>query len=250
MIEQRFEAGESIIHGFDPRARIIIAAIFSIIAALADRWTATILALLLAWSLVLLARLPLTRVIFRLLAVNGLILLLWFFLPFSLKGREWFTLGPLVASREGVFYVALITIKANAIILVLIGLVSTMPIFDTGRAMRCIRIPAKIIHLILFTYRYVHVINKEYQRALQAIKIRGFHPKTNLHTYRTYAHLVGMLLVRSYDRAERVRAAMLCRGFTGRFYDLSEFKFKSSDWILSGLMVMGIAAIVCFQWIL
>jgi cobalt/nickel transport system permease protein len=55
------------------------------------------------------------------------------------------------------------------------------------------------------------------------MKIRGFAPRTNLHTYRSYAYLVGMLFVRAAARAERVHQAMRCRGFDGRFHSLAVF---------------------------
>jgi cobalt/nickel transport system permease protein len=89
----------------------------------------------------------------------------------------------------------------------------------------------------------------EYQRLMKTLKIRGFYPRTNLHTYRTYAYLVGMVIVRSHDRAERVRAAMLCRGFSGTFYDLSEFSFKASDLVALVLMLMVIMGVGFLQWI-
>ena len=60
------------------------------------------------------------------------------------------------------------------------------------------------------------VLEEEYQRLARAARIRGFRAGTDLHTYRTYAYLVGMLFVRAADRAERVRNAMLCRGFNGQ----------------------------------
>jgi cobalt/nickel transport system permease protein len=118
--------------------------------------------------------------------------------------------------------------------------VATMSVFTMGRAMRHLHVPNKIVQLFFFTYRYIHVIHMEYQRLMKTLKIRGFYPRTNLHTYRTYAYLVGMVIVRSHDRAERVRAAMLCRGFSGTFYDLSEFSFKASDLVALVLMLMVI----------
>jgi cobalt/nickel transport system permease protein len=248
MIEQGFDIGNSVIHRLDPRARIVVAAAFSVVVALSDRFPAVLPALLFALILLFLARLPLKKVLSRLLVVNGLILLLWLFLPFSFQGRGLFTLGPLIFTKEGVVFTALITLKANAIILALLALVATVPVFDMGRAMRRLYVPAKIVHLLLFTYRYIHVIYTEYQRVLKAVKIRGFRPGNDLHTYRTYAYLVGILLVRSYDRAERVRAAMLCRGFTGRFYDLSEFAFRRSDWVLTVLMLAAVTGIELLQW--
>jgi cobalt/nickel transport system permease protein len=118
-----------------------------------------------------------------------------------------------------------------------------------GRALSDLRVPSKIVHLVFLTYRYIHVINMEYRRLIKAAKIRGFHPGNNLHTYRTYAYLVGMLLVKSYERAERVRAAMLCRGFRGKFYDLMEFELKSTDLIVLFLMLIGVSLIALLQWV-
>ncbi|MBW2016576.1 MAG: cobalt ECF transporter T component CbiQ, partial [Deltaproteobacteria bacterium] len=238
MLEQDFENVHSPVHRLDPRAKVVVAICFSFVVALSDRFTAVIPSILSALFLVFLAHLPPRKVCSRLLAVNGLILVLWVFLPFTYPGETLFRVGPFQATREGILYTLLITLKTNAIILALIALVTTMSAFDTGRAMRRLGIPTKIVHLFLLTYRYIHVIYMEYQRITKAMKIRGFSPKTDLHTYRTYAYLVGMLFIRSYDRAERVRAAMLCRGFTGKYYDLGEFSFGHSDRILTGLMLL------------
>ena len=57
-----------------------------------------------------------------------------------------------------------------------------------------------------------------------------------------------MLLVKSHDRAERVRAAMICRGFKGKFYDLKEFSFRSSDLIIMIFMLLAIIGIGFLQW--
>jgi cobalt/nickel transport system permease protein len=128
------------------------------------------------------------------------------------------------------------------------ALVSTMPVFKMGQAMRYLYVPSKITHLFLFTYRYIHAIHREYIRLKEAMDIRGFRPGNNLHTYRSYAYLVGMLLVKSHDRAERVRAAMLCRGFRGRFYNLSEFSMGISDLIILIIMLMAVSGIGILQW--
>ena len=204
--------------------------------------------MILATLFVTIARLPLKRVSYRLLVVNGLVLLLWVFLPFTTDGSAVFTVGSLVATREGLIHSALITLKSNAIVLTLMAFISTMSIFTMGRALSHLYVPAKMVHLLIFTYRYIHVIYQEYQRLLKAVKIRGFRPGTNMHTYQTYAYLVGILIIKSYDRAKRVRAAMLCRGFKGAFYDLSEFCFKTSDWILMIFMSLASTGIGLLQW--
>jgi cobalt/nickel transport system permease protein len=126
------------------------------------------------------------------------------------------------------------------------ALVATMPFATAGHALHRLRVPDKIVHLLLMTYRYIFVLEQEYLRLGRAAAIRGFRPGTNLHTYRTYAYLVGMLFVKAVDRAERVRAAMLCRGFKGRFYSLQEFRAGSGGaafLLLMSAAVLGIVAL-------
>ena len=198
-METGFEQGRSFAHRLDPRARLLAAAAFSVVVALSNRFQVLLPAAVGALTLVILAGLPAGAVARRLLVVNGMVALLWLFLPFTVPGPSWFRLGPLSGTLEGTLYATRITLKSNAIVLVLIALVSTMPVYTLGRAMRTLRVPRKIVQLFLFTYRYVHVILREYQRLITAARVRGFRPRTNLHTYRTYALLLGMLLVKSYE---------------------------------------------------
>jgi cobalt/nickel transport system permease protein len=63
-----------------------------------------------------------------------------------------------------------------------------------------------------------------------------------MHTYKTYAYLVGMLIVKSYDRSQKIYNAMLCRGFTGKFPIVSHFKLTRAD--LSFGFLMGLITII------
>jgi len=106
-----------------------------------------------------------------------------------------------------------------------------------------------MVHLLLLTYRYVFVIEQEYQRLVRATKIRGFRSRSNMHTYRTYAYLIGMLFVRASERAERVHQAMLCRGFKGKFYCLREFSFSRLDFVWSALMAIAVIGLGIVEWV-
>jgi cobalt/nickel transport system permease protein len=248
LIEEQFSTGESFVHGLDPRIRIVVAILFAVLVAVSSSLLALFAALAMSLFLLMLARLSARKVFYRLLLVNGLILFLWLLIPFTFKGEALFTIGPLIGTREGVLYASRITLKCNAILLAMITLLATIPIFTLGHAMSQLHFPDKIIHLFLFTYRYIHVISQEYQRLVNAMKIRGFIPRTNLHTYKSYAYLVGMLLVKSYDRAERVYKAMLCRGFSGKYYTLSQFSVKRGDIVYLSLMLAAILGLVVLQW--
>jgi cobalt/nickel transport system permease protein len=241
-------AGDSLIQRLDPRIKIVIVFLFSVVVAVSNRFVVLLLALALSLSMALLARLPVKQFLARLVPVNLFIIFLWFFLPFTLQGKPLFSVGPLVGTHEGVLYATRISIKSNTMMAVLIALVASTSLLTLGHAMHHLKIPKKLVHLFFFTYRYIDVIHKEYLRLVNAMKVRGFRPGTNMHTYRTFAYLVGMLLVRSSDRADRVHSAMLCRGFRGNLYSLSAFSLRAFDVISLILMLVLILALGVLEW--
>jgi len=245
MIEE-LTTKKDIIRNLDPRIKVIIIASFSVIVAILDSFIPIILSLFIALILVLCARLPIKKVVYRMVIANLLIILLWFFLPFTMPGDIIFSIGPLHATREGIIYAGLITLRSNAIILALMTLLGTTSIISIGQALNHMYVPNKLVYLLFLTYRYTHVIYMEYNKLKNAMKIRGFTPGTNIHTYKSYAYLVGMLLVNSYDRGQRIRSAMLCRGFKGKFYHLDNLYLKGHDIvsIIMGLIILT-ALVVC-----
>jgi len=247
-IQEPFAEGASAAHRLDPRAKVVVAALFAALLAVAQTYAVVLAGLALALIWLVLARLPLKKVVARLLVVNSFIFFLWLVLPLTYPGQVVWRLGPLAATREGLVYTGLITLKSNAIIIALIALIATIPVITLGQALQTLRLPDKLCHLLLFTYRYLHVFEQEFQRLVQAMKIRGFKPGTNLHTYRSYAYLAAMLLVHSYDRADRVFQAMLCRGFRGTFYSLRTFSWRRQDGIFLALSLPALVALAYLEW--
>ena len=238
MISETFADGNSIIHKLDPQTRIISATVYCFVVAFSGHFPVLLTAVVISVALVHLSGIRLKDIGRRMVIVNGFILLLWAVVPLTYGGQTLFQIGWLDVSRQGVNLSARITLKSNAILLAFISLIATMPLATLGHALKKLKVPPKIIHLLLMNCRYVFVIEQEYQRLIRAAKIRGFQPGTNLHTYRTYAYVIGMLLVRTASRAQRVHQAMLCRGFKGTFYSLQEFSRDRNAWIFSVLMTI------------
>ncbi len=214
----------------DPRARVVMAVGFSaVVALLANHFVALAVALTAAILGIPLGRPNASAVTHRLVVFNLFALLLAVVLPLSAGGPPLFALGPVDLSQTGFVLAARIALKGNAIILALMVLLGTLEITVLGHALSHLRVPEKLSHLFLFTVRYIEVLQREYERLAAAMKVRAFRPRISRHTYRTYGYLVGMLLVRSVDRSERIMAAMKCRGFRGRFYLLDHFAFSRHD---------------------
>ncbi len=248
-MQEPFSEGASLAHRLDPRGKMVVAALFAILIASATTYAVALAGLALALICLALARLPLKKVVVRLLMVNSFIVFLWLVLPLTYPGDPVWRFGPLAATRQGLVFTGLITLKSNAILIALIALIATVPIVTLGQALHNLRLPDKLCHLLLFTYRYIYVFEQEYRRLIQAMKIRGFRPRTNLHTYRSYAYLAAMLLVRSFDRGERVFQAMLCRGFHGTFYSLRNFSWQRRDGIFLVVSLLALAMLLSLEWL-
>lgn len=214
----------------DPRLRIVAAVALSAVVALADDFFVLGLALGAAVLGLALSGLSPRVVVGRLLPLNVVMLLLALLLPLTTEHTTClFSIGPLSFSSEGLWLAARIALMGNAIVLALLVLVGPIDPTVLGHALSHLHLPEKLTHLFLFTVRYLDVFRREYVRLAAAMKVRGFRPRVSRHAYRNYGYLVGMLLVRSFDRSERVVAAMKCRGFRGRFYLLDHFALSRQD---------------------
>lgn len=246
MEEAAFQEGDSVLHRTDPRLKLVLSLALAFGMAGLSTLTGAAAALFLGVLLAAGARLSFKGLLRRLALVNGLIAFLWIMLPFSAPGGELFKLGPLSATLEGIQLAGLITLKCNAILLCIMSLAATIPTSDMGQALASLRVPDKFTLMFILCFRYLHLIREEYGRLAAAARIRCFRPGTNLHTYRTYGYLLGMLLVGSYERGKRVYQAMCLRGFQGRFYSLHRFTFRARDgWTALAIAVpaLGLALV-------
>jgi cobalt/nickel transport system permease protein len=248
VIEEHFSKGDSLIHSIDPRVRIVCAIVYSVIVAVTGEWEVACAGLATAFLFVVLARLSAKHLLHRLLVVNTFVFLLWLILPFSFPGETLLSIGPFNMSAQGISYTLMLTIKCNAIILLNISLLATCGMFKLVHALDHLGVPNKIIHLFFFIYRYAHVMQLEYRRLQDTLKIRGFKPKTSVHTYRTYGSIIGTLLIRGYERSEQVHKAMVCRGFTGEYWLLDHFKMKRSDVLTAIIMTIVGVLFILLQW--
>ncbi len=241
MTFEKFSQGKSLLHRTDTRVKLVSAMSLTLVIALCHSFYTSLAGLSAGLLLLIFSRLNLRLVFWRLVLVNSFIAFLWITLPLTYPGEALYVLGPVSLSGQGIELAALISIKANAIILFFITLLATATVADLGHGLESLRMPKKLCLLLLFSYRYIFVVNQEYHRLLRAAKLRCFKPRTNLHTYRTYAYLFGMTLVKSWNRAERVGQAMMLRGFHGRFYSIQEKTITKVDLVF--LIIMMIAAI-------
>ena len=240
--------GHSPLHQLDPRVKLAVAAAYSIVLAAAARPGVLVGGVVASAAMLVCARLPWRIVARRLLVANSFVGLLWLVLPWSITGEPLGKWGPVVLSVPGVTHAAVITLKCNAIVMAMMALLSTSTMAELAHGLAAYRLPSTLVGIIVLGSRYVGAILDEHERLTDAMKVRGFRAATTFHTYRTYARLMGTLLVRTYDRAVRIHEAMLCRGFRGEYPLLRRLKLCRRDWLAGGVVLAATALLAFMQW--
>jgi len=80
---------------------------------------------------------------------------------------------------------------------------------------------------LLFLYRYLFVLTEEAMRISRARDLRSFGRRGSGPA--VFVRLIGFLFLRTVDRAERIYAAMLSRGFNGDIPRLRRSRITARD---------------------
>lgn len=245
--DQFSQAADSLVHRLDARLRILLTLGLALLVVWADKPIVLIAVLALAGLLAGLARLPLRKTLNRLMLLDLFMALVILTLPFTVPGEAVFSIGSLTASAEGLWRAAAIALKANTVLLGSLALLGTLETVALGHALHHMRVPDKLVQLLLFTVRYLDLLQREYQRLRLAMRARGFQARMDRHTWRSFGYLFGMLLVRALERSQRVLAAMRCRGFEGRFHRFRHPPAHPLDLWVGALAVLLLSTLTLWE---
>jgi len=198
--------------GLDPRAKIVAAFAFVIVvvATPVGLWSAIAAEAAALAVVVAVARVPPRLLAARWLSFLALVGFLAAMVAQAHPDRPrlgWADVWLSVLAKNSLAFVALLTLAGTTPYRrVLVGL---------GR----LGMPAVLVSTLHFMGRYVHVLGDELARMTQARRSRTFRRSGRL-DWGLLTGLIGMLLVRSLERGERVHAAMLARGWDGTIRSL------------------------------
>lgn len=153
-----------------------------------------------------------------------------------------FTLGSLSISL-GFFSFLTLLFKAYLSVITVLLLVATTPISDIAGAMKRLKIPDLFITLFEMTYRYIGILMEEASSMALAYRLRSHEQKGIVLNH--MGSFVGQLLIRSFDRAERIYQAMKLRGYPASQKGFAEKKASARD-ILYLIIVLGSSLIFRF----
>jgi cobalt/nickel transport system permease protein len=239
----RFAHVSSPLQRWDPRLKTFSLGLFILGVALIKAIPLSAAALAAALLLVWLAALPAHFVAGGVKWVLLFLLPFFVILPLSYPGEPALRIIGLPFAWEGLRLAVLIVLKALAIVLTAYALFGTSRFDVSMLALQRLKCPKIIVQMLLFTYRYVFVFLAEMRRMDTAMSARGFVKKPDGRTLRVVGNFVGTLLVRSFERTERIYKAMLSKGYQGEFHTLVTFEAHGHDWGKAAVVLAAAGAL-------
>ncbi|MDQ7031165.1 MAG: energy-coupling factor transporter transmembrane component T [Desulfonauticus sp.] len=230
----------------DPRLKIVWVTIFSFYLASVNDLKVLLASLIFGLIFSRLSDFSFKEIIQKLKPINFFILFFWIILPFTTPGPQlhlkWFNI-----SQTGLELCLVLTVKANSLMLFFIAFILSLPTSTLAYALQKLKVSPKLVYLFLFAYRYLFLLKEEKEKLMRSLKIKGFTPKTNLFTYKIYAYLLGLLILRAYEKGDRAHKALLLRGFNGTFYSLYVYKLTAKDFYCSLVFFL---VLILFIWMM
>lgn len=205
---------DTAVHRVHPLVKLLTTIIYMVVVVSFDRYEVIgLLPLLLYPVLVMeLADIPAGPLFKRVLMVLPLIVGVGVLNPWF--DRQVFVLGGLTLSKGWLTFLS-ITLKGGLTVTAALLLIATTGMDGVASALRMIRVPRLFVLQLLLTYRYISVLMEEVARTLRAYSLRL--PGRGGVARSAWGSLAGQLLLRTFDRAERVYQAMCLRGFRGEY---------------------------------
>ncbi|HHV65792.1 MAG TPA: cobalt ECF transporter T component CbiQ [Peptococcaceae bacterium] len=206
---------DTAIHRLHPVAKLLTTIVYLIVVVSFNRYEISGLLpfVFFPMVLILLAELPVMPIFKRLLMVEPLIIGIGI-------------LNPLFDPRGWISF-ASIMIKSGLTVTACLVLVATTGLDKIAQALRTLKVPSIFVLQLLLTFRYISVLIEELARMVRAYALRA--PQQKGVRLKDGGSFVGQLLLRTFDRAQRVYDSMRLRGFNGEYHSYGKTNIKWTD---------------------
>ena len=204
----------SVVHWLYPLLKLLTTVIYLIVVVSFDKYeVAGLLPFLFFPVLIInLAELPLVPLVKRMLPAAPLVLGIGILNP--VFDHQVFAVGGLTLSMGWITFIS-VCLKCLLTVFAALLLIATTGMNNLAAALRMLRIPKLFVLQLLLTYRYISVLLEEVSLIWRAYSLRA--PGQKGINWKVWGPLIGQLILRTFDRAQRVYQAMCLRGFTGEY---------------------------------
>ena len=206
------------LHSWTPRLKLVSLVLLMFAFATVQQLSLVLPMLIVTAIIYAFSNLPFAFLLKRLRYPGLYILSVVLVLPFASGETVLAALGPLVLRQEGLMTMGLVVSRFLSILTLGFVLLGTTPFLTLLRAVRSLGLPTILADMTLLTYRYLFETADMLSTMQRSMRLRGFGHRRRLlrlegKTLLQLTGLVGTLLIRSYERAERIYKAMQLRGY-------------------------------------
>ncbi|MGD1895344.1 MAG: cobalt ECF transporter T component CbiQ [Phormidesmis sp.] len=243
---ETYIGGRSHLHSWTPRLKLVSLGLLMFAFAAVKHLQLVIPMLGITAILYGLSGLPLSFLRRRLRYPGLFILAVVLVLPFGSGETILAQLGPFALRQEGLMMMVLVVSRFLSILTLGFVLLGTTPFLTLLRALRSLGLPTVLADMTLLTYRYLFETADMLSTMQKSMHLRGFgHRKRWLRlegkTLLQLSGLLGTLLIRSYERSERIYKAMQLRGY-GQLKQAQLVAKQPAD--STSLLLTGLSAFV------
>ena len=216
-------------HRLDARAKVIVTLAFIVVVMSFPRHEVSALTPFLLYPVVFLSlgRIPARHIVKKILVAAPFALVIGIFNP--IMDREpVFAIGSVVITGGWISF-ASILFRFVLTVGAALALVACTGMVRLGAGLEQLGVPRVFVVQLLFLYRYLFILADEGYKLKKGVELRS--AGTHALRLRVYGSLIGHLLLRSLDRAERIYRAMVARGFDGEMRVMRRSYFRPTDWI-------------------
>ena len=219
---------DTLIHRLHPLVKLLTTVAFLTVVISFNRYEISGLMIFIFYPVIIfsLAEIPIIPILKRVLLMEPIIIGIGILNP--IFDQQLFNFCGIEMSRGWITLLS-IMIKSGLTETSALLLVATTGMNKLAEAMRMIKIPRIFVMQLLLTYRYIIVMMEEVGRILRAYSLRSPNQK-GLHIS-VWGSLTGQLILRTFDRGERIYQSMRLRGYTGEYNSGSQSKLNTNDFL-------------------
>lgn len=234
---------DTLIHRIDARVKVLITAVFIVSVVSFSKYALVELIPFFCFPIfaAVLAEIPATFILKRILLVSPFIIFVGIFNPVFDRELMQVTLGLEIAAG----WISFISILLKSVLTISAALLLIASTSFPGvcQALRRLGFPKAFTSQLLFLYRYLFLMTAEAGRMSRARDLRSFGSKGR--GIRILSSLLGVLLVRTLEKAERIYCAMQARAYSGEVLILKKLRLRMIDGII---FVIALGLVLFFRY--
>jgi cobalt/nickel transport system permease protein len=227
----RLSRRDTLVHRLDPRVKLIATVLFLFTVVSFSKYEVVGLFPFFLYPVLLmtLGEIPILFVLKKILLVSPFVVFIGIFNPL-LDSTQAVVLSGVTISGGWISFVSIL-IKFLLTVGTAILLVATTSFPTVCHALRQIGLPSLFVSQLLFLHRYLFVLVEEALRMVRARDLRSF--GRNGTSIKIFGRIVGVLFLRTTERAERIYFAMTARGFQGNMPTQKRYHVDIRDFIFA-----------------